>query len=75
LQTISTVAAIAIPWIAVVVIAIGTMTCGAALLTVGARNRLHLPPPGPLGAGGGDGEPILPIRRPPELPAPRRERG
>lgn len=73
-QAISMVVAIAIPWIAMIVIVIGAAACLVAALVAGGRNRLHLPPPpGPADGGGGDAEPVLPIRRPPALPAPGRE--
>ena len=67
LQAVTMITAIVVPWVVVGVLVIGIAVCVAAAVAAGARLRGHLPPPP---AGGPDGEPILPIRRPPPLPAP-----
>ena len=70
-QAVTLIAAIVLPWVAITVMVIGVVACVAALFAAGGRNRPRLPPPpGPAGGVGGDMEPVLPIRRPPGLPAP-----
>ena len=67
-QGITTIAAIALPWLAVTLIAIGVAACFAAVLAAyrGAPRDLGPPP--------GGGVPLLPpIRRPPGIPGPQGE--
>jgi len=64
-QGITTIAAIALPWLAVTLIVIGVAACFAAVLAAyrGAPRDLGPPP--------GGGVPLLPpIRRPPGIPGP-----
>ena len=68
-QGITTIAAIALPWVAVTLIAIGVAACFAAVLAAyrGAPRDMGPPP--------GGGVPLLPpIRRPPGIPGPQGER-
>jgi len=65
-QGITTIAAIAVPWLAVTLIVIGVATCFAAVLAAyrGAPRNMGPPPDG--------GVPLLPpIRRPPGIPGPQ----
>jgi hypothetical protein len=68
-QGITTIAAIALPLVAIVLIAIGVAACFAAVLASYRGGPRHLGPPP------GGGVPMLPpIRRPPGVPGPREER-
>ena len=67
-QGITTIAAIALPWLAVTLIVIGVAACFAAVLAAyrGAPRDMGPPP--------GGGVPLLPpIRRPPAIPGPQGE--
>lgn len=67
-QGITTITAIAVPWLAVTLIVIGVAACFAAVLAAyrGAPRDLGPPP--------GGGLPLLPpIRRPPGIPGPQGE--
>ena len=72
-QSLAMIAAIVLPWLAIIVMVIGVTTCLAAFLVAGGRNRPHLPA-APLDGVGGEGDPVLPIRRPPGLPGPGERR-
>jgi len=65
-QGITTIAAIALPWVAITLIVIGAGACFAAVLaSYRGAPRHYGPPPG------GGGLPLLPpIRRPPGIPGP-----
>jgi hypothetical protein len=68
-QGITTIAAMALPWVAIVLIAIGVAACFAAVLASyrGGPRALGPPP--------GGGVPMLPpVRRPPGVLGPREER-
>lgn len=64
-QGITTIAAIAFPWVAITLIVIGVGACFAALLgSYRGAPRDYGPPPG-------GGVPLLPpVRRPPGIPGP-----
>jgi len=67
-QGITTIAAIALPWLAVTLIVIGLAACFAAVLTAYRGTPRNMAPPPDAGV------PLLPpIRRPPGIPGPQEQ--
>ncbi len=74
-QAVTTVLAIAIPWIGISIVAVGVAIClSAALVAVSRNGSRRLSGGGDVDAVDGDTDPTLPIRRPPGLSTPSERR-